>query len=97
MLKKQTGELEGNASDANELFTKGASVKLLAGKADVGSKELSKVSLNNCVLLECNFLLGSCNHFIGPCVQSNTINASLILHNYNNNTLYIITTDFYSV
>lgn len=52
MLKKQTGELEGNTSDANELFTKGASVKLLAGKADVGSKELSKVSLSNCVLLE---------------------------------------------
>ena len=50
MLKKQAGELQDDTTstttttDAGELFTKGASVKLLAGKMDVGSKELSKVS-----------------------------------------------------
>ena len=47
MLKKQASELQRNTStstDADELFTKGSSVKLLAGKMDVGSKELSKVS-----------------------------------------------------
>ena len=45
MLKKQAGELQDDSiTDAGELFTKGASVKLLAGKMDVGSKELSKVS-----------------------------------------------------
>ena len=45
MLKKQAGGLQDDSNtDAGELFTKGASVKLLAGKLDVGSKELSKVS-----------------------------------------------------
>ena len=45
MLKKQAGGLQDDSNtDAGELFTKGASVKLLAGKLDVVSKELSKVS-----------------------------------------------------
>ena len=44
MLKKQAGELQDDSTNANELFAKGASVKLLASKPDVGSKELSKVS-----------------------------------------------------
>jgi len=41
MLKKQAGELQDG--DADGLFAKGASVKLLASKTDVGSKEMSKV------------------------------------------------------
>ena len=55
MFKKQAGELKDNNADANELFAKGASVKLLASKADVGSKELSKVSQNFCVLVGIKF------------------------------------------
>lgn len=42
MLKKQAGELQDGTTDADELFAKGASVKLLTSKPDVGSKELTK-------------------------------------------------------
>lgn len=45
MLKKQAAELRGDSTNADELFAKGASVKLLASKPDVGSKELSKVGI----------------------------------------------------
>lgn len=46
MLKKQASELQDDTTGASELFAKGASVKQLASKTDVGSKELSKVSLD---------------------------------------------------
>lgn len=62
MLKKLAGELQDGGSDADDLFAKGASVKLLASKTDVGSKELSKVSLNDYVLsLNYSSFAGGCN------------------------------------
>ena len=54
MLKKQASELQDSTANADELFAKGASVKLLASKPDVGSKELSKVSID-ILLLSAHF------------------------------------------
>lgn len=53
MLKKQAGKLQDGTTDADELFAKGASVKLLTSKPDVGSKELTKVSIQ--ILLHPSF------------------------------------------
>ena len=85
MLKKQASELLHNTStDTNELFTKGASVKLLAGKMDVGSKELSKVSLCHfkCEKPKLVFCTGSPNCVIESCIQSYTAMTifTILLH-----------------
>lgn len=83
MLKKQAAELRGDSTNADELFAKGASVKLLASKPDVGSKELSKVGIQIGHWQSQNQVpfVGSCSCVVGPCIQSNTtVNCLLYIY-----------------